>query len=274
MPELPEVETIARGLRPVVEGAAIAGIDICRPDYVRCLPPSTVADLAGRRISRVGRHGKRLILELSPPGEIVFHFGMSGRLLVAGARDRIEPHTHLRLRLRGRRRELRVSDPRRFGAVWIRSRPNGTGMAASGPPPLGPDALAVRLPAFRNLLERPRQIKALLLDQRAIAGLGNIYCDEALFTARIHPATRAARLEEDETRRLLLVLQRILRTAIRHGGSTLRDYRDVRGRPGAFQRHHRVYGRTGQPCPRCGAAIVRLIVAGRSSHVCPRCQTE
>jgi formamidopyrimidine-DNA glycosylase len=284
MPELPEVETIARGLATAA-GAEILRVEIARRDYVREARKGAARAIEGRRLARTVRHGKRLSLELAPRGRILVHLGMSGQVTLARPDDPAAPHTHLRLGLATSAGplEIRVRDARRFGGVWID--PDGAASApgaapVSGPSarngarpgPLGPDALAIDRRAFRALLRRPRQIKALLLDQHAIAGLGNIYCDEALWAAGVHPLTTATDLREDEVVSLHRHLRRILHSAIRHGGSTLRDYRDSHGAEGAYQRRHRVYGREGAPCPRCGTAIRRLAAAGRSSHVCPRCQ--
>jgi formamidopyrimidine-DNA glycosylase len=266
MPELPEVETIARGLRPHVEGAVIDRVRVERRDYVRCPPPSAGAHLAGRRVEAVRRHGKRLALVLRPSGSVVVHLGMSGRIELGPASAPLAKHTHFRVSFRDSALEMRLLDPRRFGGVWVD--PDRDGAADD----LGPDALALRLPEVRRILARPRQIKALLLDQHTIAGLGNIYADEALWEARIHPLARADRLRGDAPRRLLAAIRRVLASAIRHRGSTIRDYRDADGRGGGFQARHRVYGRAGEPCPRCAGRIVRIVAAGRSTHLCPRCQ--
>jgi formamidopyrimidine-DNA glycosylase len=266
MPELPEVETIARRLRPYVEGAVIERVRVGRRDYVRCPGPSAGAHLAGKRVGAVGRHGKRLALVLRPSGSVVVHLGMSGRVELSPANAPVAKHTHFRVSFRDAELEMRVLDPRRFGGVWIAPDRDG---AAEG---LGPDALALRLPAFRGILARTRRIKALLLDQRAIAGLGNIYADEALWAAGIHPLARAGDLGPDGPRRLLAAIRRVLAAAIRHRGSTIRSYRDPDGRGGGFQNRHRVYGRAGEPCPRCAAPIARILAAGRSTHFCPRCQ--
>jgi len=270
MPELPEVETIARGLDGLV-GKRISEIEVGPHDWVRSPPPSPAAHLVGRRIAAVRRHGKRLHLRLDPAGEIVVHLGMSGQVTLHASGEPVAPHTHLRVRFAKQERELRFRDPRRFGGAWIR--PVATSAAdAGGPGPLGPDALEAPLAELRAALARRRQVKALLLDQRAVSGVGNIYCDEALFAARIHPLTPAADLSPEQVRELLRHLRRILRASIRHGGSTLRDYRDAEGRVGAFRSRHRVYGREGEPCPRCGARIARILAAGRSTHLCRRCQ--
>jgi formamidopyrimidine-DNA glycosylase len=279
MPELPEVETIARGLAAVV-GRRITGVTLGPHDWVAAPPPSAAAHLVGKRLSAVRRHGKRLRLELEPAGSITAHLGMSGQITLEPASRPPAAHTHLRLRFAGTAQELRFRDPRRFGHAWVRSADTAAADSANGdaftgsvaPGPLGPDALAVSLRAFRALLARPRQIKALLLDQHAISGIGNIYCDEALFAARIHPRKRARSIRADRVRELHRQLRRILLRAIRSGGSTLRDYRDASGNRGRFQERHRVYGREGLPCPRCDRAITRIVAAGRSSHVCTRCQ--
>ncbi len=159
---------------------------------------------------------------------------------------------------------------RQFGSVRLTDGPlDGR---ATGLDDLGPEPLAIAAAEFDRLLSRRRQIKALLLDQRTIAGLGNIYCDEALYAARIHPLTRAADLPTTQRRALWRAIRSILRQAIREGGSTLRDYRNVDGQEGNFQTRHRVYGRQGQPCRRCRAPIARILAAGRSTHLCPACQ--
>jgi formamidopyrimidine-DNA glycosylase len=268
MPELPEIETIARGLKAAVLGATISRVAVRRRDYVRCAGARSASHLAGRSIAGISRHGKRLLLALSPRGSIVFHLGMSGRLTLHEGHESPAPHTHLRIALGEGRPELRVSDPRRFGGVWVFATDGGEHPGG----PLGPDALAVRLPRFRAITSRRRRIKALLLDQRTLAGLGNIYCDEALFAARIHPLAIAADLPDAAVARLLREIRRVLRAAIRHGGSTFRDYRHLTGEGGAYQSRHLVYGKEGEPCPRCRTPILRIPAAGRSSHVCPRCQ--
>jgi formamidopyrimidine-DNA glycosylase len=266
LPELPEVETITASLRAKIRGAIIERIVIGHPSFVRDAH-GAAAHLAGSRIAEVLRQGKRITIRLDPPARVVCHLGMTGRIHVVSAESQSAPHTHLRIRLDDGARELRFCDARRFGGVWILGEKSETALAT-----LGPDALDLELAELERILRRERQIKALLLDQRAISGLGNIYCDEALFAARIHPRTIAARISRARVGDLHRALRRILRDAIRHRGSTLRDYATVEGGSGRFQSKHLVYGRKGRPCTRCGAAIRRIQAAGRSSHVCPRCQ--
>ena len=233
---------------------------------------------------------------------LVVHLGMTGGLFVVPADGPVRKHTHLRVRFVGRPFELRFVDPRRFGGVWLvdDARPLTDSAAAesvkgkrdsrtSDPPPparcrrhtrqaaaglreLGPDALTLRVPVLRTVLRRRRRIKALLLDQQAVSGLGNIYCDEALFAAGIHPLTRASDLNERQVRALAGAIRRTLRASIASGGTTVSDYRDAGGNIGGFQRRLRVYGREDEPCPRCGSSIRRILAAGRSTHLCPRCQ--
>jgi formamidopyrimidine-DNA glycosylase len=222
---------------------------------------------------------------------LVVHLGMTGGLFVVPADGPVRKHTHLRVRFVGRPFELRFVDPRRFGGVWLvdDASPLTDSAAAESvqgkrdshtsgvrPPAglreLGPDALALRVPVLRAILRRRRRIKALLLDQQAVSGLGNIYCDEALFAAGIHPLTRASDLNERQVRALAGAIRRTLRASIASGGTTVSDYRDAGGNMGGFQRRLRVYGREDEPCPRCGSSIRRILAAGRSTHLCPRCQ--
>ncbi len=272
MPELPEAETIARELHKALACRRFGRVLVVREDVIHGDPRPLASLLTGRRVRRVWRRGKRVILDLSPKSQCVFHLGMSGRLMLTHAKDVPEPHTHLRAALRGDPRELRFCDPRRFGGVWFLA--NGTKHVGRTLGPLGPEPLELTPAAFARLTARSRQIKALLLDQRAIAGLGNIYTDEALHAAGIHPVTIAADLDAARCRRLLSAIQSTLRRAIRHRGTTLRDYRRPDGTPGDFGRFHRVYQREGCPCQGCGTTIKRIQVAGRSSFFCPCCQEQ
>jgi formamidopyrimidine-DNA glycosylase len=226
--------------------------------------------LPGRRVARVWRRAKRVVVDLDRDAKLVFHLGMTGRLTVCDADEPIEKHTHLRVAVRDSDRELRFRDPRRFGGVWCLA--GGRKHVGRELGELGPEPLQLTPARFQRVLDRPRQIKALLLDQRCIAGLGNIYCDEALHIAGIHPLAKADSLDRETTDRLLRAIKSTLRRAIRCNGSTVSDYRTADGGSGSFQKHHRVYQREGQSCQKCGTIIEHLTAAGRSTFICPCCQ--
>lgn len=273
MPELPEVETVVRGLRPLVEGRRIASCRRASPLMARSDGGSFRRRLAGRRFLRIERRGKWMFFRLDGGDTLAIHLGMTGRLTIEPSTRPPTPHTHLRLALEAGARELRLADPRRFGELllcgpeaWERRFGDGR---------LGPDAADVSVGDLRAAACRTRRaIKAVLLDQRAVAGVGNIYADEILFDARIHPARRACDLSERDLARLRGAMRRVLRRAVLARGSTIRDYANADGRPGEFQLRHRVYGRAGSPCRRCGAPVElsRAVVSGRATHFCPACQ--
>lgn len=262
MPELPEVQTVVTTLGPHLRGRLVRGVRMFRDDYAT---PSGFdwQGLVGRRVVGVRRRAKRIILELDGGGAIVAHLGMTGRLTFEAGGERAK-HTHVAFAFE--HGELRLSDPRRFGRLhWL-----GGGDAEAG---LGPEPLTMRAAELaERLLRTRRPVKAALLDQAFVAGLGNIYADEALFAAGIHPAASCRDLQRDAAGRLSRAIKTTLRRAIAAGGSSLRDYVDADGNKGGYQRLHRVYGRGGQPCRRCRATIERFVLAGRSTHVCPRCQ--
>lgn len=285
MPELPEAETIATQLDRCLRGIQLGRVVLRRRDIVRATDLPLREALVGRSVVRVTRRGKRVVLELEPPATLTFGLGMTGQLMVVRSEAPRDRHVHLRIGLiapttgphpnplpggEGAAAELRFRDARRFGGIWFTNgASNGESAAVAN---LGAEPLAVTAAEFRALVNRRRQIKAMLMDQHVLAGLGNIYCDEALFEARIHPLRRGADLSANEVIALHRAIRRTLRQAIRAGGSTLRDYRGADGEEGTFQVRHRVYGREGQPCSRCQAAIVRIVAAGRGTHLCPACQ--
>jgi formamidopyrimidine-DNA glycosylase len=271
MPELPEVETVRRALSRFVDGRAIVAVPWLEPRLVRGGTPvdRIRAVLVGQETAGVDRRGKFLIWRFRTGGRLVMHLGMSGRLL-AGVSPQAAwlPHTHLVVDLNDGH-QVRLTDPRRFGRVVWRDPGAGLGLD------LGPEPLSSRYRAahLAEALEgRRAPIKALLLDQRLVAGVGNIYADEALFQARIHPLTPAGRLDAAAVRRLHRGLRSVMREAISWRGTTFRDFRDAAGHEGDFGRRLKVYARAGQPCPRCRTPVVQIKVAGRSSHFCPRCQ--
>ena len=300
MPELPEVETVVRGLRATLPGRRILAVRLGKTDFID--DPAALGErLPGRRIAAVERIGKFIRVELAPengvahplfaagckysphpsqssahePPEgvdgclhLLVHLGMTGRLAVRGPHEPVVPHTHGFFELDDGN-ELRYTDIRRFGRILLVS-------AAALPEfqsRLGDDALFISVAAFRRQLAgRRARIKALLLDQKSLRGMGNIYADESLWRARIHPERLASRLSAQEIARLHQAIRHVLRAAIKLGGSSISDFLDAEGKPGSYQMRHRAYGREGRKCFRCGSLIRRIIVTGRSSHFCPRCQ--
>jgi formamidopyrimidine-DNA glycosylase len=271
MPELPEVETIARGLAPRLRGRAVAAVELLHRPLLRRAGPKRLAALKGRLILGVRRRGKMLLIELEGRRTLVFHLKMTGQFLFASADEPRDKHVRLALRFEDGRDELRFHDVRKFGfLLCLEGDPeNACGELAA----LGPEPLEISVPEFTSLLRRRKaRLKALLLDQTAIAGIGNIYADEMLFDSRLHPKKRASSLSRPAAARLHASMRKILSQAIDEGGSTLQDYRDAEGREGHYQESHMVYGRAGEPCLACGAPIRRIIVAGRGTHFCSRCQ--
>lgn len=265
MPELPEVETVVKTLAPELVGRRIARVLHVRPDIVTPAACDLYSCLTGRTVRELHRRAKRIVFTLDDGNAFYIHLGMTGRLTLEPPSAETLPHTHLILQL-DNVRQLRFRDPRRFGGLfWL------------GPsiddPALGPEPLTL---AWEDLAARlkktTRAIKNALMDQRLIAGLGNIYVDESLFRARLHPLKRADRLSRDEVRALSQSIKQVLTKAIRHRGSTLRDYVDANGQPGAFQKLHDVYDRTALPCRKCKRPITRIVVGGRSTHFCAQCQ--
>ena len=283
MPELPEVETIARGVNARVRGDRIVEAWFSsHPEPFKTPAREQAAGLEGRLILDVHRRGKHIVCglggsedggarkrdRLAPEAQWIVHLGMTGRLLVTTPEAEVAPHTHARLRLKSGK-ELRFVDPRRFGRLEFRDLEVGEGFAAPGAEPLKAGKLE-----FAELFRgRRTAIKAALLNQGLLSGVGNIYADEALFRAGIRPRRRTDRLTRAELERLRLALREVLEHAIRLGGSSVSDYVDAEGVRGFFQLEHRVYQRTGEPCRVCATAIRRVVVAGRSTHYCPRCQS-
>jgi formamidopyrimidine-DNA glycosylase len=297
MPELPEVETIARGLARRVTGDVIESVWLgSKPEPLKSSAAEIAATLESRRIAGVRRVGKHIVLDLEaagagraptparslkpkknkrtgggarptdanthPDAQWIVHLGMSGRLLVSEPGAEIAKHTHAVVKLASGR-ELRFVDPRRFGRLSV-----AHGFEAGGFEPLEVSLdQVVRL--FRG---RKTPIKSALLNQKLLRGVGNIYADEALFRSGIRPRRRATSLTSEGLRRLHAALQEVLREAISLGGSSVSDYVDADGEEGFFQLQHRVYGREGEPCLVCKSPIKRVVIAGRSSHYCPECQ--
>jgi len=271
MPELPEVETIARGLDRRVSGDVIESIWLGRkPEPLKSSAREMAATLEHSRIATVRRMGKHIVFDLeqksvsSKPAQWIVHLGMTGRLQVCEPDSEVLKHTHAILTLASGK-ELRFVDPRRFGRLSVAR----TGdFEAGGIEPLEAD-LDRFLAMFRG---RKTPIKSALLNQKLLRGVGNIYADESLFRAGIRPRRRASTVTRDQLTKLLASVKEVLREAIALGGSSISDYVDAEGEEGFFQLQHRVYGREGEPCLVCKTPIKRIVIAGRSSHYCPRCQ--
>jgi formamidopyrimidine-DNA glycosylase len=262
VPELPEVETVTRSIAPLV------GRRIVTAEF-RCLrvlrggdPDHMAARIQGRRIAGVKRYGKFILVSLEGGGYLMIHLGMTGKLLLGGPAGK---HTHAVLTFD--RGVLLYDDSRQFGCLEFSEE------FPSRVARLGPEPLEIGFEEFAGRLKHHKtRVKALLLNQTFIRGVGNIYADEALFRAGIHPMASSNRLRRDRVRALYDAIVAVLTEAIAAGGSSISDYVDAEGRKGFFQFSHRVYQRTGEPCLNCGTAIRRVLVAQRSSHFCPRCQ--
>ena len=269
MPELPEVETIARGLQQRITGDVIESIWLgSKPEPLKSSASEIAGALQARKIAAVRRSGKHIVFDLESAGnkkrnaQWIVHLGMTGSLVVCTPDSDREKHTHAVLQLASGR-ELRFVDPRRFGRLSVIER-----FAAPGAEPL-----EISFEDFAKLFRsRKTPIKSALLNQGLLSGVGNIYADEALFRAAIRPRRRAASLTRDDLRKLHQALKRVLKEAIRHGGSSISNYVDSNGDEGSFQIKHRVYGRECKPCFVCKTPIKRIVIAGRSSHYCPKCQ--
>jgi formamidopyrimidine-DNA glycosylase len=280
MPELPEVETVARGLRLTILGRRILSVTLRKTDFID--DPSLIErHLPGRRIDAVERYGKFMLLRLSAaqgdensehgdnaPAALLVHLGMTGQIASTASAKPWEKHTHAGFALDDGR-ELRYTDARRFGRLAYLS----SALLPAELEGFGADPLEVAAEEFAaRIRSRRSRIKALLLDQTVLRGVGNIYADESLWRAKIHPAKPAANLNKKQLTVLRRALQEILKKAIILRGSSISDFVDADGEPGGYQQHHRAYGREGEKCFRCGAIIRRAIVAGRSSYFCPKCQ--
>jgi formamidopyrimidine-DNA glycosylase len=273
MPELPEVEVLRRSLEPLLTGDRIESVEVRAPALREPLDRRRLTrDASGRRVERLRRRGKYLLIDLSEGKTLVVHLGMSGRLtVVPGAAPR-EPHEHLAFRLASGRR-LRLVDPRRFGVAFTLPTAGVEAdrhFAGLGVEPLAGGFDGAALAAAARGRRGP--VKAFLMDASIVVGLGNIYATEALWRAGIHPRRSVARISAASWDRLTEAVREVLSRAIAEGGTTLRDYADGEGNAGWFQVSLAVYGREGERCPRCGAAVRRIVQANRSTFYCPRCQ--
>jgi formamidopyrimidine-DNA glycosylase len=276
MPELPEVETVVRGLRVSLPGRTIDDVRFGKTDFVD--DPLLIAErVPGLKISGVTRHGKFICIQLEPKSSsqnkedghcLIVHLGMTGQLTVTDPSDAVKPHTHVFFALNDGR-ELRYRDVRRFGRMLTlpaAALPDFKNLLGKEPLEIGEEEFCQDVGSRRTCL------KALLLDQTVLCGVGNIYADESLFRARLHPVRTAEKLKKEQLLALRLAVREVLEEAIQSRGSSISDYRDSEGKRGTFQLQHRVYQRDGDPCLQCKSIIRRIIVAGRSTHFCPTCQ--
>lgn len=282
MPELPEVETVMRGLTPAMQGAVIARADVNRPDLRWPFPDRMAERLAGQEVLQLRRRSKYILADLASGESLLIHLGMSGRMLISGDplgqfthdHPAAEKHDHVVFHMDNGAR-ITFNDPRRFGAMDLLETATAADhklLAVLGPEPLGNDFHEAHLiAAFEG---RNTPVKSALLDQRIIAGLGNIYVCEALYRAGIHPARKAGRISSTRVAALVPIIREVLEAAIEAGGSSLRDFRQADGELGYFQHSFDVYGRAGEKCNTddCDNIISRIVQSGRSSFYCSQCQ--
>lgn len=270
MPELPEVETVVRDLRPLLVGRTIRTVRVGRRKLRDAWKPGWGRKVVGSTVAGIDRRGKWILVALDEPLSLVLHLGMTGQLRVRPTEESPEDHTHLRFEL-DNGAELRFRDVRRFGSATLfesRASLDRHLDERLGPEPFGLDPEYF----FNRLKSSARPLKAALLDQKLIAGVGNIYADESCHLAGLYPGKRSNTMTRRQCEALRLAVERVLTRAIDGRGSTIRDYIGGSGLAGNYQNEFNVYGRTGQPCPACGTAIAMTRIAGRSSHYCRRCQ--
>lgn len=271
MPELPEVETIVRRLRSDLTGLKIQKVQVFTPKILRSPEKLFIQTLTGSIIREIRRKGKLILFDLGLDLTLILHLKMTGQVLLEPASTPVDRHTHVIFNFSPPDFQLRYRDIRKFGFFDV------IPAAPSGSNPLdgkvGPDPFEINAGQFARIIHsKKKAIKTLLLDQSLISGLGNIYVDESLFQAKIHPLTSASALSSDRIKNLHRIIRRILRQAILKQGSTLRDYRRPDGTRGGFQNYHQVYGRTGLACPFCLSPIQKIRVCSRGTHFCASCQ--
>lgn len=272
MPELPEVETVVRDLRPLLVGRRITAIEVGKKALRTKWSRAWQAQILGQRVEAIDRRGKWILVELSSPWLLV-HLGMTGQFTVAPGQLPRASHTHVVFTL-DNEDELRFRDIRRFGSVTLF--PNRNELEAFFEKSrLGPEPFVLNPASWRDALRATqRSLKAILLDQTVVAGVGNIYADETLYEAKLHPAIPGRAITPRQAERLRLAMAKVLERAIERRGSSIRDYVGGSGLRGQYQEEFRVYGRTDEPCSRCRTSIGRMVLAGRSTHFCPKCQVK
>lgn len=273
MPELPEVETIVRSLSSKLRGLEVLSATVFSSHLLRNTSPSFLRRLKGRKVVDMRRRGKLILLDFKDDLSLVFHLKMTGQLFFSPLGEPRDKHTHFVLSFKSQERELRFRDVRKFG--FLMGMKTSEAFLTDELGLLGPEPLEIDFSHFKMIFQgRKARLKSLLLDQKFIAGIGNIYADEILFQAKLHPLIPASQLTDVHLKRLSLATKDVLNEAIRCKGSSIRDYLDDEGERGNFQDHHRVYGREDLPCFICEEAIRRIRVGDRSSFFCPRCQKK
>jgi formamidopyrimidine-DNA glycosylase len=294
MPELPEVETIVRDIRPVIIGKMISGL-VIRPKAQSNLMNVDAQTFYEHTMTQivvtVVRKGKYIIIPLDNDAAIVMHLGMTGKVLVRDVPDVdfdqrftsdnfVDRHTHFLMELTDPSGEdadieLHFNDVRLFGHIWlVPNMEDINDIPIPGLKELGPDALGITIQEFSQIMRTRASIKSVLLDQKKIAGVGNIYADEACFSAGVRPTRKGASLSKEERAKLWLAVKTVLKEGLKYRGSSVSDYTDASGTAGSFQEHHRVYQKTGQKCVDCQDKIQKIKLSGRSTHFCPSCQSE
>lgn len=268
MPELPEVETVVGDLKKKIVGKTLAGVRVFCPKLIKG-PLSKFKHLSNAKIVSILRRGKYIIINLSGAESLLIHLKMSGQFVLVKKESPLEKHTHLVFGLKGNSHELRYLDIRKFGCLRLiptQTLPEELSY-------LGPEPLSLSFSGFRERIAGAGgRIKPLLLNQKFVAGIGNIYADEILYRAGIRPQRKVESLKEKDVKKLFLAIKNILKRAIKYRGSTIRDFRDGLGESGDFQKRLRVYGRGGEKCGRCGRRISRISLGGRGTHFCACCQ--
>jgi formamidopyrimidine-DNA glycosylase len=271
MPELPEVETIVQVLGQKLEGLEIVSGKLLSPEICEKLGSLDIRCLEGRRITGIRRRGKIILMDCEGNISLLFHLGMTGQLLLYPPQHMKDRHTHFILAFRNYPLNLRFRDIRRFG--FLSCVHTDKALRIKYLNKLGPEPLEISFSDFVSLFgKRKAKLKALLLNQQFIAGIGNIYADEILFRTKLHPSLCSSSLQKADLRRLWNVMRKVLKQALIHKGSSMRNYVDAHARPGKFQHYHLVYGKESKPCSVCGEKIERCRVSGRNSYFCPRCQ--
>jgi formamidopyrimidine-DNA glycosylase len=273
MPELPEVETIVRRLRLSLVGQKIRTVQVITPKILRLPSRDFVQTLNGAIIREIRRKGKLILMGLDPEGTLILHLRMTGQVLIEPKSRPIDRHTHVIFSFSSSPLQMRYRDIRKFGFFDLISEGAAEDLPYIGK--VGPDPFELSPQKFFQIIHsKKKMIKPLLLDQSVISGLGNIYVDESLFQAGIHPQTKAETLSQGQVKNLYLIIKKILSQAIRMQGSTLKNYRRPDGTSGGFQDYHQVYRRTRHPCPVCRTPILKMRVGSRGTHYCAFCQKK